>query len=198
MHLSTLITAAALTLLTSTVQAAPFSIYQVNASDGLNLRDAPSASASAQYNLPKGTQLISTGTEKVVGNSTWIAVHFNNFNGWVNKKYLTPSTNLDRLGVTASKVTEHLQCGGTEPFWSFKFNGKTVQGDNLANDTKYRATVTKRTATRDQKTSVVEAGKLAFLIQKTGQCSDGMSDTIYPYAIDVLLPNNTFLSGCCR
>ena len=198
MRLSTLVFTTALTLFTATVQAAPFDVYKVNASDGLNLRAEPSASAEIRYNFPQGTQLISNGTEKIVGSATWVQVHFYNFDGWMNKKYLTPDLSLNRLGATTSKATERLQCSGTEPFWGFKFNGKTVQGDNMATDTQYRATVTKRTATRDQKTTVVEAGKLAFLIQKTGQCSDGMSDIVYPYAVQVMLPNKTFLSGCCR
>ncbi|MBK8452682.1 MAG: SH3 domain-containing protein [Thiofilum sp.] len=198
MRTLTLVLAAALSLVTHAAQAAPFNVYTVNASDGLNLRAEPSANAEIRYNFPKGTQVISNGTEKKVGSATWVQVHFYNFEGWVNKKYLTPTMNLNRLGATTSKATERLQCSGTEPFWGFKFNGKTVQGESMKDDTKYRTTVTKRSATRDQTTTVVEAGKLAFLIQKTGQCSDGMSDIVYPYAVEVMLPNKTFLSGCCR
>ncbi|MEN9432738.1 MAG: hypothetical protein RLZZ422_327 [Pseudomonadota bacterium] len=188
----------ALAALTTTTQAASFEVYNVNVADNdtLNLRSEPNG--SILYGLPNEAQVLSNGTEKTLGANTWVQIHWNNFDGWVNKKYLTTNTSLQRLGTTTSRITNNLQCSGTEPFWNFKITPERVQGKSLATDTEYHGTILKRTATRDQKTTVIDAGRLAFLIQKTEACSDGMSDNTYPYAVDVLLPYQSFLSGCCR
>lgn len=200
MKIRTLVLASllALTALTTTTQAASFEVYNVKVADNdtLNMRSEPNG--TVRYGLPNGAQVLSNGSEKTVGNATWIQVHWNNFDGWVNKKYLVENTQLQRLGTTPSRMTHNLQCSGTEPFWDFKISPERVQGKSLATDTEYRGTILKRTATRDQKSTIIDAGRIAFLVEKTGSCSDGMSDNNYPYSVDVMLPDSTFLSGCCR
>jgi len=37
---------------------------------------------------------------------------------------------------------------------------------------------------------------VAFL--REGACSDGMSDTVHPYSVNVSLPGGRHFAGCCR
>ena len=93
------------------------------------------------------------------------------------------------------------RCTGTEPFWSLDIaeNGITFQ-------TPESGPVTYPFTPPVSKGDVIEfftslgsgSGKNNLkIILKPGNCSDGMSETVYPYSVEVELDGQT-LRGCAK
>jgi heat shock protein HslJ len=96
-----------------------------------------------------------------------------------------------------------LICFGNEPFWRLDLSetGKAsfstpdspaVDYFGAANTLVHR----KESVWRGQATAPDGGELVAFLRQ--GACSDGMSDTVHPYSVNVSLPDGRHHSGCCR
>lgn len=188
-------------LTTSASAATPFKLYQVNLTnpkDTLNLRAKPNTTADIILKIPNKTSILVTGVEKQVGNTLWAQVHWYNFNSWVNKKYLKPSTALNNLKSVVPKSLPTFKCVGTEPFWNFNIKRGVIQGEDFSVGTKYNTSITKSNISTTKNIYLIQSPKLNLLLQKTNTCSDGMSDKVYKYHVDVLLPNKNYLTGCCN
>jgi len=106
--------------------------------------------------------------------------------------------------ITAASAQEpSLICFGNEPSWRLDLTeeGKarfstpdSATADYLgaANTLAWR----KEAVWRGQAT-VPDGGELVAFLRE-GACSDGMSDTVHPYSVNVSLPGGRHYAGCCR
>jgi uncharacterized membrane protein len=103
------------------------------------------------------------------------------------------------LSFSAMASTDY-SCFGTEPFWGLSITGNVMTSElNLENESnKSEEVVSRQTAIGvglDYVLVVKTATASATIV--TGECSDGMSDTIYTNHI-VYNSQNTVLYGCCN
>jgi heat shock protein HslJ len=110
------------------------------------------------------------------------------------------------LAASATKSwaqEQPLICFGNEPFWRLDLieQGKASFSTPDTPAVDYVGT----SVTLEPRNESVWRGRpagsdggdlVAFLRQ--GGCSDGMSDTVHPYSINVSLPDGRFHAGCCR
>jgi heat shock protein HslJ/uncharacterized membrane protein len=106
--------------------------------------------------------------------------------------------------ISASLAAEpSLICFGNEPSWRLDLTEKgrarfstpdaaAVDYLGAANTLAWR----KESVWRGQAT-VPHAGELVAFLRE-GACSDGMSDTVHPYSVNVSLPGGRHYAGCCR
>ncbi len=149
-------------------------------------------------------KLIGTGNTAQVGSSTWIELSYRGITGWVTGQFLSRIDD-----VSGSKDTDYLKCGGAEPFWSLVvrennavFEDPFVEGGKSVK----RFRITKKTFARGRPQTFVAylatrvgKGRAFATFIRTGQCSDGMSDNIFPYElmfVDREDPKGVW-SGCC-
>lgn len=199
----------------------------VTAGEFLNIRTNAGTSNSVVGRIPHdGQGIVTTGEEKKVGSTVWAKIYWKGVGGWVSKRYLlpedqaasappapapTPATPPAVLvppikvpsNVTPPKATGNkLVCSGTEPFWGIEVTDTNVSV-NMMDGPRYNVPVTFRQTSANNMTIAVIAGAAgtnntqAFL-QKVDSCSDGMSDTNYPYSVTAVLNNQRVVSGCCR
>lgn len=103
----------------------------------------------------------------------------------------------------ADKVTA---CTGTEPFWRLEIEKNEIKFETLGAEEKMtivnngpkaaRGTLVEYISLYQGRTLENERQYLNVIIQK-GQCSDFMSDTIYPFTVAVLSGSSLY-RGCCR
>jgi uncharacterized membrane protein len=99
-----------------------------------------------------------------------------------------------------------LVCLGTEPFWRLDLSDEAarytpMEGDEEAYTGSLARAVNRTTAFVWRGTASPDgagARVLVAAVERTEACSDGMSDTLYPFAAVVSLPDGTALAGCCR
>lgn len=123
------------------------------------------------------------------------------------KRWLAPWIAVVLLGTMAAPA-HALDCSGTEPFWSLKIGGgKIVLSEPDRGNTRL-LTVAPRAAqgrpadfVRVYQTRTLGARRqyVTIVIRKAdnNSCSDGMSDTAYPYSAIVIRPAGV-LEGCCK
>jgi uncharacterized membrane protein len=74
---------------------------------------------------------------------------------------------------------------------------------NMSDGPQYSVPVTFRQTSANNKTIAVIGGAAGTnntqtFMQKVNSCSDGMSDTSYPYSVTAVLNNSKVVSGCCK
>lgn len=114
------------------------------------------------------------------------------------------------LTATSIASADNFSCSGTEPFWSLETTGTTVTFSDIESTkpTKFKDVTIKDAA--GTTSGVVQhyfgsTGLMtylnAFIVDQeamTGStCSDGMSDTKYPYSV-YLTVDKQVLTGCCK
>jgi heat shock protein HslJ len=109
------------------------------------------------------------------------------------------------LALTTAAWAEEssLICFGNEPFWSLDLTetGKArfSTPDSPAVDylgASHTLAWRKESVWRGRAT-IPDGGELVAFLRK-GACSDGMSDTVHPYSVNVSLPDGRHYAGCCR
>ena len=169
-------------------------VVNVAADDVLNVRMEPSASSPILDHLANGALVDVLGTNETGG---WSQISIGEGSGWVASRYLAAVT----MSFTGAGMPETLQCIGTEPFWSYVVRfGSMTEFAAMGDDLRKRGEVTSVVAS-----SNVGRGALSFqtphhsAVLSFARCSDGMSDRIYPWMIN-LMPNSggpRLLTGCC-
>ncbi|WGZ92728.1 MAG: SH3 domain-containing protein [Candidatus Thiothrix putei] len=175
-----------------------------------------------------GQGIVTTGEEKKVGSTVWAKIYWNGVGGWVSKRYLLPEDQAASAppapmpapaappavvvppikvpsNVTpppAKAASNTLVCSGTEPFWRIDVTDTNLSV-NMMDGPQYSVPVTFRQTSANNATIAVIAGiaganNTQAFMQKVSSCSDGMSNTNYPYAITAVLNNQRVVSGCCR
>lgn len=209
------LTLAAATVSIQSVEAAELKVYSITrvpAGQSLNMRAGAGVANRVVGSIPAGESgVVATGEEQRVGRSTWARVYYAGKGGWVNKSYLTmgtpaipappPTPPSGQPAPPASGGNITMKCGGTEPFWDITIT-EGQMSVNMLDGPRYNVPVTFRQTSANNSTIAVIAGAngpnstQAFL-QKVPACSDGMSDTHYPYAATAVLNNQRVVSGCC-
>ncbi|MDQ5767619.1 SH3 domain-containing protein [Thiothrix subterranea] len=175
-----------------------------------------------------GQGIVTTGEEKKVGSTVWAKIYWNGVGGWVSKRYLLPEDQAANAppaptpapaappavvvppikvpsNVTpppAKAASNSLVCSGTEPFWSIEITDANLNV-NMMDGPRYSVPVTFRQTSANNATIAVIAGvaganNTQAFMQKVSSCSDGMSDTNYPYSVTAVLNNQRVVSGCCQ
>ncbi|MBU0656754.1 MAG: SH3 domain-containing protein [Gammaproteobacteria bacterium] len=187
-----------------------YSVTRVPAGQQLNMRSGPGVGNRVVATIPAGgTGVVATGEERKVGRSVWARVYWAGQGGWVNKSYLTtgsPSVPGPPAGTptppSSGSGSITLKCAGTEPFWGITITERLLSVD-MMDGPKYSVPVTFRQTSANNITIAVIAGAdgpnaTQTFLQKVPACSDGMSDTNYPYAATAVLNNQKVVSGCCN
>lgn len=190
-------------------QAADVKVYAVSstADSGLNMRSAPGTASSVVVRIPaSSTGVVATGEEKKIGNTVWARVYWAGKGGWVSKTYLIangipPSGNQPSPQPPSSGGGITMKCNGTEPFWDISLSERQMRV-NMLDGPKYNVPITFRQTSANNQTIAVIAGgnganETQTFLQKVAECSDGMSDKNYPYAVTAVVNRQKVVSGCC-
>lgn len=200
----------------------------VTVGEFLNMRANAGVSNSVVGRIPhNGQGIVTTGEEKKVGSTVWAKIYWNGVGGWVSKRYLLPEDQAASAPPAPTPVTpppavvvppvkipstitppppkaaaDVLVCSGTEPFWRIDVTDTNLNV-NMMDEPQYSVPVTFRQTSANNMTIAVIAGAAgtnntqAFM-QKVVSCSDGMSNTNYPYSVTAVLNNQRVVSGCCQ
>ncbi|MCU0296839.1 MAG: META domain-containing protein, partial [Candidatus Nanopelagicales bacterium] len=121
------------------------------------------------------------------------------------KRIIRPLALVVLVAPTAATPAQEspLICFGNEPFWRLDLTGAGKASfstpDSSAVDYLGAASTLARRGESVWRGRAAAAGGdelVAFL--RKGACSDGMSDTVHPYSVNVSLPDGRHLAGCCR
>lgn len=171
-----------------------FRVDGVAAGDVLNMRRGPDAASSLVGAIPPGVRNVQgLGVPSSAGSSAWQRVRYAGAVGWVNARFLQPDTS----------PLAPLSCFGSEPFWALEFavDGGATCGQSCEGLRGLRVVhLQVSPAGEPQAFDIATSNGQVYLrgvMQRTGQCSDGISDNLYPYAFSgVGRPGS--LEGCCR
>lgn len=164
------------------------SVSGLTSGDVLNVRSGPSTRDPVIGRLPEGREV-----EVTARSGGWGRIILGEGDGWVAMRYLKAQP--------MPELPEALYCGGTEPFWSLAFE---VRGGLTFTEMGQEPV----TVAADWRHGV--SGRLAgsFATGSDGytavfhrrECSDGMSDRTYGWAIDFLRTGvgGAYFQGCCR
>jgi len=172
-----------------------YDIANVSAHDTLSLRTQAGGRSQLIATIPSNARFLNTtGKAEKRGKSTWVEIKYRQHTGWVNKHYLTPSTN---------EQFTPLACLGTEPFWSLDVESKKIIVRDIdENETTYalsNVSISNNHTNRWMLQGTTQGtNKLAITLWKTNSCSDGMSDRSYEYEIIYNTPTEGVFSGCCN
>jgi len=177
-------------------QAAYFQVTGVASDDTLNIRAEPSAGSAdigdLAYNA-RGVEVAGTDASGKWGRIVW-----QEGNGWISMRYLTP----DSLAlVHQSPLPAGLQCAGTEPFWSARLASSDVQLGT--GETLFFSSSNHSAAGRGPypvHLRLEDGHRESHMLIRPANCSDGMSDRIYPWGVDFLMGTageTSYLVGCC-
>lgn len=165
-----------------------YEVTGVSAGDVLNIRSRPSASAPKVGSYgPR-----ESGIRIYRRSGNWALVERadpQNPDGWVNARFL-------KRTVATRRATLPFQCLGTEPFWSVTVHSRE-RATYSDPETQARA-YSVSNFVRIGSDARFRLGGAARSRIEAQQCSDGMSDNIYPYTAKIRLPDGRTLDGCCR
>jgi len=181
-------------------QAQPFpqlyDVQDVAASDALNIRAEPSASAAIIGTLAHDARNIEVVEASEAGN--WGRVNSGEGAGWVNLRYMTARG----VHIDNYNLPDGLFCFGTEPFWSASNIGGAVHYDTPdAPGQDMPVWIAQDSGIADDLRRMVHMGGIggqatAFIYPAS--CNDGMSDRAYGLAISLMTaPDAPLRSGCC-
>ncbi len=101
----------------------------------------------------------------------------------------------DASSFSAIADDEVISLGGTEPFWSIEISGDALVYSTPENIEGDRTSVSRFKGNNGLGFSAVLNGQALEIAVTPGECSDGMSDRLYPYTATVNLGEAT-LFGC--
>lgn len=186
-----------------------YDVTDVKPSDTLNMRDVQpgvdkATNAKIVGEIPHDAKdLQATGRTLEVDGSTWRELSYEGTTGWVNSRFLS-------IGSKSSEWSEDekLSCSGTEPFWSYEIAGDKAalndpgaDGESLVSfSVKARQPgIGRRGLWFVYAESDDKSQGLSAIINRSGQCSDGMSDYLYDLEIFLMgfIPGEGPVQGCC-
>ena len=94
----------------------------------------------------------------------------------------SPSTARSPAPSAAVKVPERLDALGTEPFWNVRIRGSKLRYATPDDQAGTEFNATREDTATSSTFSGILAGKPFELAIVPERCSDGMSDTVYPYS----------------
>jgi hypothetical protein len=163
--------------------------YYAGPSHALTVRDAPGGRVVGE--LPAGASPLEVAETTLGG--AWGRIAFGEANGWVAIDALTAA---DPVPVPYAALPDGLLCAGVEPFWSLRLtaDGATYEAPDTA--TRAEAGMTAATAKGRPWPAILRFTGLTAIV-RPATCSDGMSDRIDPWTVDVIM-DDALRTGCCR
>lgn len=168
-----------------------FNVTGVAASDVLNIRAEPSASAAIVGTIAPDA----LGIEVVAMKGDWALINHSQGQGYVAASFLAHDGK-----PNWSELTTTLYCSGTEPFWLITFDPAASRATFDMFDGEPSEWAVKMTWPRSERSDLVAidmGDKIAVL--RPQECSDGMSDTAFGIAFDMLITDDMGggYQGCC-
>lgn len=179
-----------------------FQVTNVEADDSLNVRDAPSVKGNVIGGLPPDSKPIEVVSYN--DNKTWGRINFEGESGWVSMAYLKP---VELPTLSNSNVPFPLVCAGTEPYWTFNVHAEDsatyTDPERSSSDPLEIQALLSPSNTTSQSLSIISKGwsSSATALLKPAYCSNGQSDNLYRWQIDLLIVfggEHSWLQGCCR
>ncbi|HPB21320.1 MAG: hypothetical protein RL702_324 [Pseudomonadota bacterium] len=103
---------------------------------------------------------------------------------------------------TPSAQPRRMQALGTEPFWSFEIAGQRLSYTSPEQPSPILIEAQITAVGKHGDGGLLYAGQMQGrpigLTIRAGQCSDGMSDTVYPYKATFTWGDDAALEGCAR
>ena len=105
--------------------------------------------------------------------------------------------------TTCLAQEQPLICFGNEPFWGLDLTeaGKARFSTPDSSAVDYLGTANTLAPRQESiwrgQGAVADSGDLVAFIRE-GECSDGMSNTLHPYSVNISLPGGRHYAGCCR
>jgi uncharacterized membrane protein len=109
----------------------------------------------------------------------------------------SPAAPAATVSPTLLPATSRLQALGTEPFWSIETGDGKMRYSSPEELKGIAVDAVEETVGGAQRFSGQLQGKPVVLLVESGNCSDGMSDTVYPYKAGFTWGGKTEL-GCAR
>lgn len=174
----------------------------------LNVRTGPGTRYTDIGNVPPLTQVVVTAFND---RKTWAEIEWEGATGWVSTKYInyvadaTPpaTTILPPQNILTGELlldASEISCVGTEPFWNLGVMDQTQLTYSKPDSEAVVSIIETIDVSANNVTSQMFASFGFTGIIHAQQCSDGMSDTQYNWAIDLVV-NDGFgaklYSGCC-
>jgi uncharacterized membrane protein len=189
----TLLFLASLLAAAVSLAAVTYSVVNVRPGDSLNMRAQPHLNAPIILTIPHdATGIVLTGRRSA---GDWAEVTYQRKRGWVNARFLG-------LASGRHEIPAFLDCAGTEPFWSIQLTPGMARADLMFAERRYLFRITRfqQAMNRTDIAHIRGASRAASmsLIVRHESCSDGMSDTNYPYSAVALISGIHTIAGCCR
>ncbi|NOT40554.1 MAG: SH3 domain-containing protein [Alphaproteobacteria bacterium] len=182
-------------LLTATIAlaAVAYSVINVRPGDTLNMRSQPNPGARVVQTIPHDANGVLLTGRRSAGD--WVEVTYQRRRGWVNARFLG-------LASGRYEIPAFLDCAGTEPFWSIRLTPGYASADLMFAERRYLFRISRfqQVMNRTDIAHIRGASRNASLslIVRHESCSDGMSDTNYPYSAVALISGVNTIAGCCR
>ncbi|AXX99252.1 COG3650 family protein [Profundibacter amoris] len=174
-----------------------YDVTGVAPDDVLNVREGQSASTPIINTLAPNQRNVEIVA--VSNDERWGLVSFPEGSGWVSMRYMARQP-----GQDPQFLPKPLGCGGTEPFWGLSINNQTAQFDMMGESPRTYTPIWEDIPSGMQAVSYAVKmqgnGEDITAIISRNQCSDGMSDSVYGFRIDVILSGqsgNRYYTGCC-
>ncbi len=167
----------------------------VAADDTLNVRAEPGGGSRDIGDLYDGERIEITALND---SGTWARIPWTESDGWISMRYLRP---VNRPEDPDSGMPLDLTCSGTEPFWlaAFRPDRHLIIANLDGPDTVLTLEAITNSRNTYISTFAFKAGDYTGLLQRA-ECSDGMSETTYGWALDLIGysdGNLDLTSGCC-
>ena len=186
-----------------------YAVRGVAANDVLNVRkDIAGAtdisSAPVVAKVPANARDVrGTGRTIMIGKARWHEIVYEGVTGWVNGRYLQD------ISTDTTSEPRPLLCTGAEPFWSLDFTAspprfKSPAGANGEEVHRMELIESRHANGRPHIWSLTLESDAAkwmstAVLKRTDQCSDGMSDFLYPFEVVFVSREGNWdvLHGCC-
>lgn len=170
-----------------------YEVVGVAEDDVLNVREEPNAGAYDLGDLLPGQQTEVTAFDET---GDWARVLWGGMDGWVARRFLQK---VKQYGDDFSGMPVNLRCSGTEPFWHVEITHDTnFSFTEMGGETSWMP-IKSSTMSHNMYRSnyAFETSRFTGFIRRA-ECSDGMSDMTYGWALDLLEKSSEDLwSGCC-
>ncbi|MEL7115936.1 MAG: peptide-binding protein, partial [Pseudomonadota bacterium] len=172
----------------------------VASDDTLNVRAEPSAASADIGDLPHNATRIEVAESDATGK--WGRIVWEEGNGWIAMRFLAPES-VPTIG--ASALPAGLVCAGTEPFWSMTFSEGSASFSDISGAFHAFGLQGSRVAEGRPgyplQIGLSGADAAATTLIRPAACSDGMSDRLYPWSVDLILQTEAggrYMVGCCQ
>jgi uncharacterized membrane protein len=169
-----------------------FAVTDVAAGDALNIRAAPSSDAPILETLAPDA----TGVEviDVSDDGAWALIPLREGMGWASTRYLAA----EDLEAGLTEIPFPLRCVGTEPFWGVDLHADGATYD-MSDEGKRDLRPIGQALTYDGFVLAYDDnGQTRDFTVLRRECTDGMSDRAYGFAVINWNRGDEVWSGCCH